>query len=45
MVWARSCPVEAISGEKLKPHVIDADLCTRCGMCLQVCKFDGIKVA
>jgi NADH-quinone oxidoreductase subunit F len=45
MVCARNCPVEAISGEKLKPHVIDTDLCTRCGMCLQVCKFDGIKVA
>jgi len=45
MVCARNCPVDAITGAKKEVHVIDADLCTRCGMCLQVCKFDGIRVA
>ncbi|MCL2293472.1 MAG: NADH-quinone oxidoreductase subunit NuoF [Spirochaetes bacterium] len=36
------CPVNAISGEKKKPHVIDAKLCTKCGICIQKCKFDAI---
>ena len=27
---ARVCPVEAISGEKKKPHVIDQETCIRC---------------
>ena len=43
-VCARSCPVNAISGEKQEVHVIDPALCTRCDMCLQVCKFDAIIV-
>ncbi len=39
---ARKCPVEAISGEKKKPHVIDNDKCVRCGQCVTSCKFDAI---
>jgi NADH-quinone oxidoreductase subunit F len=39
---ARKCPVNAISGEKKKPHVIDAELCTKCGICHSVCKFDAV---
>jgi NADH-quinone oxidoreductase subunit F len=34
---ARICPVEAISGEKKKPHVIDLQICIRCGACLVAC--------
>jgi NADH-quinone oxidoreductase subunit F len=34
---ARICPVEAISGEKKKPHVIDLQICIRCGACLGAC--------
>jgi len=34
---ARICPVEAISGEKKKPHVIDLEICIRCGACLGAC--------
>jgi len=41
---SRVCPVEAISGEKKKPHKIDADKCTRCGACIESCKFDAITV-
>ena len=38
----RKCPVGAISGDKKQPHVIDAALCTKCGVCHQVCKFDAV---
>ena len=41
---ARVCPVGAIAGERKKVHVIDPELCTRCGMCLETCKFDAIEV-
>jgi len=34
---ARVCPVEAISGEKKKPHVISQEICIRCGACLGAC--------
>jgi NAD-dependent dihydropyrimidine dehydrogenase PreA subunit len=44
MVCLRNCPGEAIAGGKKQVHVIDAGLCTRCGMCMSVCKFDAILV-
>lgn len=44
MVCARNCPSKAITGEKQKVHVIDANLCERCGICMQVCKFNAISV-
>jgi NADH-quinone oxidoreductase subunit F len=44
MVCLRNCAAEAIRGEKNKPHFIDAEICTRCGMCASVCKFDAILV-
>ena len=37
-----ACPTNAISGEKNQLHVIDNDLCIRCGMCMSVCKFNSI---
>jgi NADH:ubiquinone oxidoreductase subunit F (NADH-binding)/(2Fe-2S) ferredoxin/Pyruvate/2-oxoacid:ferredoxin oxidoreductase delta subunit len=43
-VCARNCPVGAISGEKNQPHVIDTEICTRCGLCSSVCNFDAIVV-
>ncbi len=33
----KSCPVEAITGEKKVPHEIDAAKCTKCGICINVC--------
>lgn len=36
------CPVEAIHGEKKQHHIINTDLCIRCGLCLSTCKFDAI---
>lgn len=41
---AISCPVKAISGEKLKPHVIDQEACIKCGTCYTVCRFDAIEI-
>ncbi len=40
----RSCPVDAIKGEKRQPHVIDAKKCIRCGACYDKCKFTAINV-
>jgi NADH-quinone oxidoreductase subunit F len=41
---ARQCPVECISGEPRKLHVIDQEKCVRCGVCRDVCKFDAVEV-
>jgi Na+-translocating ferredoxin:NAD+ oxidoreductase RNF subunit RnfB len=41
---ARDCPQEAISGERKEAHVIDQDLCIRCGVCLDTCKFGAVVV-
>jgi NADH:ubiquinone oxidoreductase subunit F (NADH-binding) len=43
-VCARNCPVEAITGERRQAHLIDVDKCVRCGICVQVCNFNAIKV-
>jgi NADH:ubiquinone oxidoreductase subunit F (NADH-binding)/(2Fe-2S) ferredoxin/Pyruvate/2-oxoacid:ferredoxin oxidoreductase delta subunit len=43
-VCARNCPVNAISGERRQTHVIDPDVCVRCGICVQVCNFDAIVI-
>jgi NADH-quinone oxidoreductase subunit F len=42
VLCARNCPVEAISGEKRKVHVIDPEICIKCGACFDVCKFDAV---
>jgi len=44
LVCLRNCPAGAISGEKQHVHWIDEDLCTRCGMCKSVCKFEAIML-
>ena len=35
---AKRCPAGAITGEKKKPHVIDPNLCVKCGVCMDSCK-------
>ena len=37
MICRRRCPVEAISGGKNLIHVIDQDICIKCGTCFEVC--------
>ena len=41
---AKACPVDAISGEKKKPFVIDKDSCIRCGLCMDKCRLGAIRV-
>ncbi|MEA1959869.1 MAG: NADH-quinone oxidoreductase subunit NuoF [Bacillota bacterium] len=36
------CPVDAIKGERKKPHYIDEEKCIRCGTCISKCTFDAI---
>jgi len=43
-VCARNCPVGAISGERRQTHVIDPDICIRCGICKQVCNFNAVVI-
>jgi NADH-quinone oxidoreductase subunit F/NADP-reducing hydrogenase subunit HndC len=44
VVCKRNCPTGAISGEKKEVHVIDQDVCDRCGVCYEVCRFDAVIV-
>ena len=43
-VCARNCPVNAITGERRQTHVIDPDICIRCGICKQVCNFEAVII-
>ncbi|MEY7999080.1 NADH-ubiquinone oxidoreductase-F iron-sulfur binding region domain-containing protein [Clostridium sp. Mt-5] len=40
----KNCPAECITGEVKKPHEIDVDKCLRCGNCMNICRFDAVKV-
>jgi NADH:ubiquinone oxidoreductase subunit F (NADH-binding)/(2Fe-2S) ferredoxin/NAD-dependent dihydropyrimidine dehydrogenase PreA subunit len=44
MVCARSCPQDAISGERKQVHTIDPELCICCGVCRDLCRFDAVVV-
>jgi len=37
LLCLKSCPVDAISGERKKVHVVDQDLCIKCGACFEIC--------
>jgi NADH-quinone oxidoreductase subunit F len=39
---AKNCPVDAISGEVKKLHVIDNSTCVNCGKCITSCTFDAV---
>jgi NADH-quinone oxidoreductase subunit F len=38
----KACPSEAITGEKKKPHEINAAMCVKCGKCFETCKFGAV---
>jgi len=44
-ICLKSCPVDAISGEKKKLHSIDHSKCIKCGVCLEKCpkKFTAVE--
>ncbi len=41
---ARYCPVKAITGELKKPHLINQEICIKCGTCYEVCRFNAIEI-
>lgn len=43
-ICARVCPAGAITGDKKQPHVINVDLCLKCGACMEKCKFGSIVI-
>jgi NADH:ubiquinone oxidoreductase subunit F (NADH-binding)/(2Fe-2S) ferredoxin/Pyruvate/2-oxoacid:ferredoxin oxidoreductase delta subunit len=44
LICLRNCAANAISGARLQPHHIDPQLCLRCGVCQDLCKFDAVQV-
>ncbi|MFC1904630.1 NADH-ubiquinone oxidoreductase-F iron-sulfur binding region domain-containing protein [Chloroflexota bacterium] len=43
-VCLSGCVHGAITGEKKQAHVIDGQLCQKCGICRSECKFDAVRV-
>ncbi|MDR0958335.1 MAG: 4Fe-4S binding protein [Clostridiales bacterium] len=43
-VCAKNCPVDAISGERKKAHVIDQKKCIKCGVCIGKCPVKAIAL-
>jgi len=41
----RQCPENAISGEKNKPYVIDQEVCSKCGVCYDTCRFGAVLIS
>ncbi len=41
---AKNCPAKAIFGELKNPHVIDKNLCVKCGACSKICRFGAILI-
>jgi NADH:ubiquinone oxidoreductase subunit F (NADH-binding)/(2Fe-2S) ferredoxin/Fe-S-cluster-containing hydrogenase component 2 len=37
LLCMKSCPVDAIAGQRKKVHIIDQERCIKCGACLDVC--------
>ncbi|MBN1459242.1 MAG: NADH-quinone oxidoreductase subunit NuoF [Armatimonadetes bacterium] len=40
----KTCPVNAISGERKQPHSINPAICIKCGACREKCRFEAIVV-
>ena len=36
------CAVQAISGQRKEPYLIDPTICIQCGVCVEKCPFDAI---
>lgn len=44
LLCVKSCPQEAITGERRKPQTIEQEKCIKCGACRDVCKFEAVTV-
>ena len=44
LLCIKPCPVDAISGKKKEVHILDQDLCTRCGICHSLCQYEAISI-
>jgi NADH:ubiquinone oxidoreductase subunit F (NADH-binding)/(2Fe-2S) ferredoxin/Pyruvate/2-oxoacid:ferredoxin oxidoreductase delta subunit len=44
LVCAKRCPEGCITGEKKQLHTIDQARCIKCGICMDVCKYDAVQV-
>ena len=42
---AKNCPQECITGERKEAHVIDTAKCIKCGVCMDVCTFDAVRIS
>lgn len=40
----RACPEKAVAGEQKQSHQIDSSLCRKCGVCVDVCRFNAVIV-
>jgi ferredoxin len=40
---AKNCPANAITGKLKQAHVIDPQLCIRCGLCIVQCPSQAIR--
>ncbi len=40
----KQCSVDAITGTKKEPHVIDQQACIQCGACFDVCRDDAVVI-
>ncbi len=40
---AKKCPANAIIGKAKEVHIIDQELCIKCGQCFDVCKLEAIE--
>ncbi|MBQ8209516.1 MAG: NADH-quinone oxidoreductase subunit NuoF [Clostridia bacterium] len=41
---AKKCPAKAISGQVKSAHIINPEICIRCGQCVNSCRFGAINV-
>lgn len=39
---AKNCPVPCITGSRKEVHVIEQNLCIKCGRCFEVCRFNAV---
>jgi NADH-quinone oxidoreductase subunit F len=41
-ICAKNCPVSCITGEPKKTHVINHEICVKCGRCISSCNYEAV---